>query len=279
MSCIIRIQEAIPILTETELDIANYILENKSEVLNSSAQKLADLTKTSPAAIVRFSKKIGLAGFPQLKIELAKDISSESLEFDSILDPQEDMQDLIKKAYHSNMQTIEKTYGLIHSTMIEEVAREVVSCRNVYLFGIGGSGIVCEDFQHKLLRIGKTSIYYADTHLQLTAVPNMQKDDLAFFISYSGKTKEMITAAKWIKKMGIRSVAITQSVYNELGKLVDYAITIPAEEKELRIGATSSRLSSLIIVDLLYYGIARLNKEETHKRIIETRNIIKEIQK
>lgn len=278
MSCIIRIQEALSMLTETELDIANYILENKSEVLNSSAQKLAELTNSSPAAIVRFSKKIGLTGYPQLKIELAKDISGELLEFDSILDPDEDMEDLIKKAYHSNVQTIEKTYALIHSSTIEEVAKEVAKCRTVYLFGIGGSGIVCEDFQHKLMRIGKTSVYYADTHLQLTAVPNMQQDDLAFFISYSGKTREIVTAAKWIKKMGIHSVAITQSSYNDLGKLVDFAITIPTEEKELRIGATSSRLSSLIIVDLLYYGIARLNKEETHKRIIETKDIIREIQ-
>ena len=125
----------------------------------------------------------------------------------------------------------------------------------------------------------RQSIYYADTHLQLTVVPNMQKDDLAFFISYSGKTKEIVTAAKWAKHMGMKSVAITQSAYNDLGKLADMVITIPIEEKELRIGATSSRLSSLIVIDLLYYAIARHDKEETHKRIVDTRKIIDEIQK
>ena len=154
----------------------------------------------------------------------------------------------------------------------------MLQAHNIYLFGIGGSGTVCEDFQHKLLRIGKTAIYYPDSHAQLTAVPNMSNNDIAFFVSYSGKTKEMITAAKWLKKEGIFSIAITQSQYNELGKLVDLAITIPSEEKELRIGATSSRLSSLVIVDLLYYGIARHDKENTHKRIIKTREIINEIQ-
>ena len=107
----------------------------------------------------------------------------------------------------------------------------------------------------------------------------MQKDDLAFFISYSGKTKEIVTAAKWAKHMGMKSVAITQSAYNDLGKLADMVITIPIEEKELRIGATSSRLSSLIVIDLLYYAIARHDKEETHKRIVDTKKIIDEIQK
>ncbi|MFR7591639.1 MAG: MurR/RpiR family transcriptional regulator [Longibaculum sp.] len=279
MSCIIRINEARPILTDTEVEIANFILEHKSDVVNASTQTLAEKTLTSPAAIIRFSKKVGFSGFSQLKIELAKDLSNESMEFDNLLDPNESIESLLKKAYQSNLQTIEKTYGLIDPKVIERVAQEIILSRNIYLYGIGGSGTVCEDFQHKLLRIGKTSTYYADTHLQLTAVPNMQPDDLAFFVSYSGKTKEMVTAAKWVKEMGLKSVAITQSAYNDLGKLVDMVITIPIEEKELRIGATSSRLSSLIVVDLLYYAIARHDKEETHKRIINTRKIIDEIQK
>lgn len=228
-----------PILTDTEIEIADFILENKFDIVNDSTQTLALKTKTSPAAIIRFSKKIGFSGFSQLKIELAKDLSNDSMEFDNLLDPHENIDSLIKKAYHSNIQTIEKTYGLIDPKVIERVSQEIILCRNIYLFGIGGSGTVCEDFQHKLLRIGKTSIYYADTHLQLTAVPNMQEDDLAFFISYSGKTKEVVTAAKWVKQMGMKSVAITQSAYNDLGKLVDMVITIPIEEKELRIGATS----------------------------------------
>ena len=278
MSCVIRIKESLPILTETDTMIGNYILEHQSEVLSASTQTLATLTKTSPSAIIRFSKKIGFTGFPQLKIELAKDVSNELSEFDDILDPNEDMESLIKKIYHSNICTIEKTYGLIDAQVIENAVQLLLQSHNIYLFGIGGSGTVCEDFQHKLLRIGKTAIYYPDSHSQLTAVPNMQKDDIAVFVSYSGKTKEMITAAKWVKKEEISSIAITQSQYNELGKLVDLAIMIPSEEKELRIGATSSRLSSLIIVDLLYYGIARCDKENTHKRIIRTREIIDEIQ-
>ena len=83
MSCVIRIKESLPILTETDTMIGNYILEHQSEVLSASTQTLATLTKTSPSAIIRFSKKIGFTGFPQLKIELAKDVSNELSEFDA----------------------------------------------------------------------------------------------------------------------------------------------------------------------------------------------------
>ena len=158
-----------------------------------------------------------------------------SVEIDNILDPHEDMSSLLKKVYKSNLSTIEKTYGLMNSDILEKVASEIINSHNVYLFGIGSSGIVCEDFHQKLLRVGRTSDYHPDVHVQLISVPNMQCDDLAFFVNYSGKTKEIFTAAKWAKKMGIKSTAITQSAHNDLGKLVDYVMTIPSEEKEVRI--------------------------------------------
>ena len=41
----------------------------------------------------------------------------------------------------------------------------------------------------------------------------------------------------------------------------------------------SSRYSSLIVVDLLYYGLVKRNKEEYSQKIIDTRRIINEIEK
>lgn len=134
--------------------------------------------------------------------------------------------------------------------------------KHVYLFGVGGSAIVCDDFIHKLMRIGKPSNYCPDIHLQKTFIPAMTQEDLAIFVLYSGETKGIVTAAKWAKEMNIPSVAITQSAYNKLGKLVDHVLTVPSQDQALRIGAMSSRYSSLIVVDLLYYGLVKRNKEE-----------------
>ena len=120
--------------------------------------------------------------------------------------------------------------------------------KHVYLFGVGGSAIVCDDFIHKLVRIGKPSNYCPDIHLQMTFVPAMTQEDLAIFVLYSGETKGIVTAAKWAKEMNIPSVAITQSAYNKLGKLVDHVSTVPSQEQPLRIDAMSSRYSSLMLL-------------------------------
>lgn len=79
--------------------------------------------------------------------------------------------------------------------------------------------------------------------------------------------------------MNIPSVAITQSAYNKLGKLVDYVLTIPLQEQPLRIGAMSSRYYSLIVVVFLNYGLVKRNIEEYAQKIINTRRIIQEMEK
>ena len=79
--------------------------------------------------------------------------------------------------------------------------------------------------------------------------------------------------------MNIPSVAITQSAYNKLGKLVDYVLTIPLQEQPLRIGAMSSLYYSLIVVVFLYYGLVKRNIEEYAQKIINTRRIIQEMEK
>lgn len=277
MSCITRIKEAS--LTETEKEIAQYILNHTESVLDDSAIKLGEKTHSSSAAIVRFAKKLGYSGFPQLKIELAKDLVEQIPEVDNLLHPEEDMATLMNKAHHSQVVTIDKTYQLLSASTLEDVVKTLEQAKHVYLFGVGGSAIVCDDFRHKLMRIGKPASYYPDIHLQMTFVPAMTEEDFAVFISYSGETKGVVTAAKWAKEMKIPSVAITQSAYNKLGKLVDHVLTIPSQEQPLRIGAMSSRYSSLIVVDLLYYGLVKRNKEEYSQKIIDTKRIINELEK
>ena len=73
MSCLFKIKEAGALFTSTEQRIAEYILQNPEKVVEGSAQELARESDTSPAAWIRFSKKLGYKGLPALKMDLAKD--------------------------------------------------------------------------------------------------------------------------------------------------------------------------------------------------------------
>ena len=277
MSCIYKIKEGMGSFTGTEEKLADYILNNKNEVVMLSAQEFADRVETSAAAVIRFSKKVGYKGFTELKVELAKDNSEPNQYFDEVIKEDDDVKALVDKTLNLNYQTVQKTYKLINYSNLEQAIECLIRCKNIYLFGVGTSGIVCNDFQQKLSRINRNVIHHTDTHIQLASAVHINKDDVAIAISYSGNTKEINEAMFYAKEVGAKTIAITQFSNSPLAKTSELVLHIPSEEKELRIGAISSRMASLILTDLLYLGIAKQDIARTKKQIVKTREIIEKI--
>lgn len=277
MSCIYKIREGMSSFTETERKIGEYILKYKEEAINLSAQELADRTETSAAAIIRFSKRLGYKGFTTLKVEIAKDMDEVHEDFNDIIKESDSIGTIVKKTIKSNIITLEETLKLINVEVLEEVIKILYKAKNIYLYGVGASGLMALDFQYKLNRIKKLVIYQNDTHIQLASAVHIEPEDVAIGISYSGETKEVNLALKKAKENGAKTIAITSYSKNTLSKIVDIPLYIPNEEKELRIGAISSRMSASVMLDLLYLGLAKVDIESTNDYILKTREIIKYI--
>jgi len=277
MSSIFKIREGFATYTETEKRLAEYILEHREDVVNQSAQVLGEKVHTSAAAVVRFSKKLGFKGFTALKVEIARDSSGDAIDFDEIIKEEDSIGVMVKKANAINLKTIEKTYSLINVEHLESAINALIGARNICLFGVGGSGIVCDDFYNKLIRIDKRATFNKDTHVQIASVANITKDDVAIGISYGGNTKEINTAMAYAANIGAMTIGITQYSKSKLSKICDILLYIPSEEKELRLGAIQSRNSSLIMTDLLYYGITKAEIEETKEKLRKTREITGEL--
>lgn len=277
MSSIFRIREGFSTYTDTEKRLADYILDHKEEVVNYSAQILGDKVNTSAAAVVRFAKKLGFKGYTALKVELAKDQTTDQVDFDDIIKTEDTVSVMVKKANAMNLKTIEQTYKLINTDVLEEVIGKLIEADTIYLFGVGGSGIVCDDLLNKLIRINKRAIFNKDPHIQLAGATHITSKDVAIGVSYSGNTKEINTAMNQAEKMGAYTVGITQMSKSKMSKICEALLHVPSEEKELRLGAIQSRNSSLIITDLLYYGITKADIAHSKDSLRRTRDLISDI--
>ncbi|MBS6041482.1 MAG: MurR/RpiR family transcriptional regulator [Clostridium baratii] len=277
MSCLYIIKQGMEGFTESEKKIGKYILSNKNEVINLSAQELSEKVSVSAAGVVRFAKKIGFKGFIALKVELAKENDEEIVEFSGMISEEDDTKTMIKKAIKSNINTLEQTYKLINMNVIEEAINTIVKAKKIYIYGIGASGLVALDFQYKLLRIKKDVIYNNDSHIQLSTASHIESDDVAIGISYSGETKEINVAINEAKTNGAKVIAITRYNNSTLSKISDMALYIPNKEKELRLGAIASRMSALTLIDILYLGIVKNDIPKTKDYITDTRRIIEKI--
>ena len=280
MTCTVFIRACLDQLTETDRRLAYYLLDHSREAIHMSAKELSAQCDTSPAAVVRLSQKLGFKGFTALKLELAKESGQEEPDvFRSAIRDNDDMETIVRKAEQIHLRNTSLTYQMVNVSVLSQAVEEICAGRRIHLFGVGASGLLAMDFLYKSSRIGIPAFYHADVHTNLATAALLGPEDIVIAISYSGETLDTVLAAEAARERGSKIIAITQANRNTLSRLADYPLYIPGEEPELRVGAMTSRTSGLLILDLLFLGIAKHNPEQTQESLRQTRELIRTFQR
>ncbi|NMB18981.1 MAG: MurR/RpiR family transcriptional regulator [Erysipelothrix sp.] len=278
MNSIVNIKENLSSLTEAEYKVATYILENMESVVNQSVQKVAKLSGSSPSAVVRLSKTLGYSGFSDLKVQLAMDMKVPLTDdFSEMIQKDDDFKTIIYKAEHANKATFDKVYRLVNPKNMESIVDDLNDVNTIYIVGLGGSSIAGLDLFHKLTRINRKCVFNQDFHMFLTSLTHITENDAIIIFSYSGNTYETLLAQSHAKERMALTVSITSNNRSTLARNSDHVILIPQEEKELRLGAISSRFAFLAISDLLYFGLAKNELEIVPDKLFKTRTLLKKL--
>ena len=139
---------------------------------------------------------------------------------------------------------------------------------------IGASGIVAQDLQMKLHRIGRFAQSYSDSHVALASAALLTRGDVAVAVSHSGTTPEVIAAIAEAKSHRATTVAITNFPLSELGRAADHVLTTAARETALRSGAIASRIAALTVVDCLFEAVAQRDVPATRKALQRTHDAV-----
>lgn len=278
VSCTLLIRACMDSMTDTEKRIADYLLVHGSDAMHMNAKELSVSCDTSPAAVVRFAKKLGFKGFTALKLDLARESAQAAPDaFNSAILESDDLAAIISKAEKTHQRNTALTYQMINIATLQSAIDALLGARRVFLFGVGASGLLAMDFQYKCSRIGVPVFYHADSHTSLASAALLDKHDTVIAISYSGVTRETLLAAQSAHACGAKVIAVTQGNLNPLARLADFPLCIPSEESTLRIGAMTSRNSGLLVLDLLYLGCVQKNVLQSQQALEKTRALIHEL--
>ncbi|MCS7463733.1 MurR/RpiR family transcriptional regulator [Paenibacillus doosanensis] len=274
---LIGIKEALESLKPTEQKVAQYILENPETVVNASVQKLAELAGVSEATIVRLARSLHLKGFQELKLRIAADLAKATNPVsNSYQEIQIDgsVQDLILSISHNNTLSIQDTLTVLSPKDVERAIDCLSKAKRVYFFGVGASAVIAQDFKQKLSRINRWCEAAPDFDSQATLAANMTEEDVAFGISYSGQTENMIQSLKIAKQTGATIISLTKFGSNPVAEMADICLFTSSLEQSIRSGAMASRIAQLNVIDILYVGIASRTYEESIQALEKTRKAV-----
>ncbi len=263
-------------LTPIEQNIANYILENPEEVISSTIQKTSENLYISKSAILRFCKKIGLKGYNDLKVQLAKDFQY-ALSKDSLLNvnypflKSDGAKSIANKMLQLYEVTIQDTYHVLDFRQLEQIAKEMnqASCIDIYTHAHNLN--VADNFKDKMLMIAKNVHTINDFYSQRLYASASNADHVALILSYSGKASWMEEILKKLKEKHTKTIFIGKSGSNPFPSYIDEHIEMSnLENVQSRISQFSSHISLQYVMDVLYSIIYRLNIDQNNQYLLDS---------
>lgn len=258
--------------------IANYILENPTQVSQNSISDLSHNLGIADSTFFQFTKKLGYSGFKEFKTALLiEENELSALSIHENIAKSDTELTMAHKVFDSNISTLDDTKNLLHEKDLKKAVDMIDCSKRLFFFGVGGSEIVATDAYHKFLRSPIPVFHSSDYHIQLMEVALMSENDCAIFISHTGKSKETIHLAEAAKEVGAKIIVVTSQANSQLAKLGDVVFISISEETEFRSEALASRISQLSIMDSLYVILMFRNQSEAEKSISKIRKVISKI--
>jgi DNA-binding MurR/RpiR family transcriptional regulator len=275
-SLLVRLRGLRPSLSPAEDRVAEQVLADPRAAAALTISELAVAAHTSETTVLRFCKRLGLPGYPQLRLALAEESAQPrvSTATTSDISSKDTIDDIIAKVSFVDASAVEETAQQLDRQALADAAAAIAGAKRVDIYGIGASAIVGIDLQQKLHRIGAMAFAWNDPHIALTSATLLARKDVAIGISHSGTTKETIESLEAAGRRGATTIAITNFPVSRLAATADIVLTTAARETSLRSGATASRIAALTVVDCLFIAVAQRHLRRARKAVEETRDAV-----
>ena len=268
---LMRIRFQRPSLPRAERVVAEALLENPEAISGLTLAQLAKETGSSDASIIRFCRRMGFKGYTDFKTAFScrKDLSDEDEEKEN----QDSMMVILKKVFRGNMQTLTDTLSLA-TTNYDEALNAMVKAKSIHFFGVGDAYAVCQLAHMKIGRLGISGSAYSDVTQQLVAAANIKPGDVAFSVSYEGRSRNVVEAMKIAKERGAVTICITKMNKSPLLHYVDIALFISVSDLTIGREKVARRVADQAILDALFVGMSIRMGKEAVKKMQDTHKVM-----
>ncbi len=249
------IEAAFSSMTRAEKKVARVVLDSPYRVLRKSIGLLAGEAGVSEPSVIRFCRALNCRGFQEFKLKLAQGLATGAHFGQTRLSIDESPSDLIAKVVDSGIASLIKVRDSLPAEQVRTAVDMLAAARRIEFYGLGGSGIVAQDAQHKFFRLGIPVVAYSDPTVHSVSASLLNAGCVIVAISQSGTTQDIIESAELGLAAGARVIAIT-AAESPLARQATLCLPMNLLEDEDLYAPIKSRMAHLAIVDVLAVGVA-----------------------
>ncbi|RDY27495.1 MurR/RpiR family transcriptional regulator, partial [Lachnotalea glycerini] len=229
-----------------ERKVADFILKNPENAVNSNVSELAQKSGVSDATIIRFCKHIGFQGYYQMRIQLSADLGRHSAanmlnEIDES-DPVSSMfqrfaNNLIEIGRNISVKEMEYCVGLINGA------------DHVHLIAVGNTSPHAMYMGFRLERLGVHATYNMLPEYMMNHINLAKENDIIIALSESGSSKQIIQMLDFAKRKGLKNIVITGYRHSPVSKYADCLLLTKVAGEAFDYLKEYSHLNCIAVVD------------------------------
>lgn len=270
-------------LTTSEKIVIDYIIENPYKSSYMTSTNLAKEANVSNATVIRLAKKLGFAGYPELKKELQdihiKDIKTLPSFMDKPIDRiklQQGKSNLEKDKFYLNFyeqinivnKNIESILKKNHEETIYKFIDTMLKSNKLFIYGSRSrSGIASYTNLILSQMLEDTFLIDGISTAPFDAMSQGKKEDCLLIFSFSRYSNLDINMAKMAKELGMKVLLISDNFKCPISSMSNYSVFIDINSKTF----FNSYTAIFFFVDLLCSIIAEIvnGKNENKLEIID----------
>lgn len=252
-----QIRMHLPTLTATEAHVADTITSLETLSPSTPIKEVADVAGVSEAMVVKVAKKLGFAGFRELRAGLIGYRRMPTAALYSELSPDDDLETIAEKVFSTSIQALQETLAILKPAVLRDAVKLLAEAKSLDFYGVGGSAQIARDVAHKFLRIGRRVAVYDDSHLMMMSAAVLGPDDVVVAFSHSGTTEAVIEPAELAQAGGAKVIALTNYATSPLAEIADLVLASTALGGPLLGENAAARIAQLNIFDVVFVALAQ----------------------
>jgi hypothetical protein len=153
-----RIKASLPSLAPAEQRVGKLVLQDPRAFANLPVTELADRAHVSKPTVVRFCRSVGYDGLSDFKLKLAGSVSEGVPFIHRSVDADDKTSDVAVKVIDNTVAAFLKYRNDASSFALDQAVQALAEThatgRRIEFYGVGNSGIVAQDAQHKFFPLG-----------------------------------------------------------------------------------------------------------------------------
>ncbi|MEP1931490.1 MAG: MurR/RpiR family transcriptional regulator [Roseibium sp.] len=258
---IVQIEDS---LRKSDRRVARVVLERPADVVSMTLATLSKAADVSEPTVIRFCTAVGCKGFREMRVKLARSLAFARTTSHTEISEDDGLNTIVTKIFDYNLSNLNWAQGKLDSAQIQKAVDLLAQARRIEFFGFGASSIVAMDAQQKFPLFGVPCGAPLDSHQMYMTAKMLGEGDVAVGISNTGQTEEVISAIKTAHKNGAKTICITGQMSDRIDACDVHLVVETLENTDLYT-PTVSRLSHLVIIDVLSTAVS-LKKDEAHNQ-------------